>query len=150
MTSETYDYVKQAWVRDGKYVRCGHPLVMDCGCFGKLHAGESVHEIHQQDTDCTVDGSTNLCLVCGVEHADPCLVCQGRGFHKPECLLLAPVPTSHDAHEKCCNCEECGAPICICLVRCLACQDRLDREAEAEGERWHEDREPESGRYFAQ
>lgn len=37
-----FDYANQAWVRDGKYVRCGHPETMDCGCYGKAHAGESV------------------------------------------------------------------------------------------------------------
>lgn len=36
-----YDYNKQAWVRNGKYVRCGHPEAMKCGCYGRLHEGES-------------------------------------------------------------------------------------------------------------
>ena len=35
-----YDYDNQAWVIDGKYVRCGHPENMDCGCYGKEHEGE--------------------------------------------------------------------------------------------------------------
>lgn len=39
-----YDYDHQAWVKDGLYVRCGHPESMDCGCFGREHAGESVKE----------------------------------------------------------------------------------------------------------
>ena len=34
-----YDYDKQAWVRDGKYIKCGH--TSDCHCYGKLHAGET-------------------------------------------------------------------------------------------------------------
>ena len=34
-----YDYEKQAWVRNGKYIKCGH--VSDCNCYGKLHAGEA-------------------------------------------------------------------------------------------------------------
>ena len=35
-----YDYEKQAWVVDGKYVRCGHPDEMNCGCYGREHEGE--------------------------------------------------------------------------------------------------------------
>ena len=35
-----YDYDNQAWVRNGRYVRCGHPESMDCSCYGKVHAGE--------------------------------------------------------------------------------------------------------------
>lgn len=37
-----YDYENQAWVCEGKYVRCGHPEPMKCGCFGREHQGESV------------------------------------------------------------------------------------------------------------
>jgi hypothetical protein len=36
-----FDYTRQAWVVDGKYVCCGHPETMNCGCFGKEHAGET-------------------------------------------------------------------------------------------------------------
>lgn len=35
-----YDYVRQARVRDGKYVRCGHPDSMGCKCYGRIHEGE--------------------------------------------------------------------------------------------------------------
>ena len=35
-----YNYTHQAWVVDGKYVRCGHPEVMRCGCYGRDHEGE--------------------------------------------------------------------------------------------------------------
>lgn len=35
-----YDYNVQAWVKDGKYVRCGHPKAMMCGCYGRLHQGK--------------------------------------------------------------------------------------------------------------
>ncbi len=38
-----FDYVNQAWVRDGKYVRCGHPDTMNCDCYGRLHEGESLN-----------------------------------------------------------------------------------------------------------
>lgn len=37
-----YDYDNQTWVREGIIQRCGHPESMDCGCYGKLHAGEKV------------------------------------------------------------------------------------------------------------
>ena len=35
-----YDYEKQCWVENGRYVRCGHPESMDCGCYGRDHEGE--------------------------------------------------------------------------------------------------------------
>ena len=30
-----FDYVYQAWVRNGRYVRCGHPESMTCNCYGR-------------------------------------------------------------------------------------------------------------------
>lgn len=39
-----YDYSRQAWVREGKYVRCGHPETMRCGCYGRAHEGEACSE----------------------------------------------------------------------------------------------------------
>ena len=36
-----YDYTNQAWIVNGVYARCGHPEAMNCGCFGRLHAGET-------------------------------------------------------------------------------------------------------------
>ena len=41
-----YDYDKQAYIVNGRYVRCGHPESMDCGCYGKEHAGEQAPNIH--------------------------------------------------------------------------------------------------------
>lgn len=38
---QSYDYEKQVWIINGKYVRCGHPESMNCKCYGKKHAGES-------------------------------------------------------------------------------------------------------------
>jgi hypothetical protein len=35
-----FDYSRQAWVKDGCYVRCGHPEAMNCGCYGRTHEGE--------------------------------------------------------------------------------------------------------------
>ena len=40
MANPIFDYVKQAWVIDGKYIRCGHPESMSCGCYGRIHEGE--------------------------------------------------------------------------------------------------------------
>jgi hypothetical protein len=37
-----YDYENQAWVKDGKYIRCGHPEDMECNCYGREHEGEIV------------------------------------------------------------------------------------------------------------
>ena len=37
-----YDYRNQAWVQDGKYIGCSHPASMDCGCFSRDHAGETL------------------------------------------------------------------------------------------------------------
>lgn len=44
-----YDYENQAWVKAGKYVRCGHPETMDCRCYGKIHEGENY--VIQSDND---------------------------------------------------------------------------------------------------
>ena len=30
-----FDYVRQAWVQGGRYVRCGHPEGMACNCWGR-------------------------------------------------------------------------------------------------------------------
>ena len=38
-----FDYATQAWVKDYKYIRCGHPDEMDCSCFGKRHEGDDVY-----------------------------------------------------------------------------------------------------------
>ena len=38
-----YDYDRQAWVRNGLYVRCGHPEQMNCGCYGRIHEGEKTN-----------------------------------------------------------------------------------------------------------
>ena len=39
-SKQCYDYEKQVWIRDGVYVNCGHPQSMNCGCYGRAHAGE--------------------------------------------------------------------------------------------------------------
>ena len=35
-----YDYDKQSYVRQGRWVDCGHPEDMECECYGRLHHGE--------------------------------------------------------------------------------------------------------------
>jgi len=47
----TYDYDNQAWIVDGKYQRCAHPETMDCGCYGKAHAGEPAAPPIQAEAD---------------------------------------------------------------------------------------------------
>lgn len=37
-----YDYTHQSWYAGGVYIACGHPAAMDCGCYGREHAGEPV------------------------------------------------------------------------------------------------------------
>lgn len=37
-----YDYDRQVWVKDGKYLHCGHPEEMGCKCYDKEHEGEAV------------------------------------------------------------------------------------------------------------
>lgn len=36
----TFDYERQAWLRDGRYIACGH-LTPQCPCFGTRHAGRT-------------------------------------------------------------------------------------------------------------
>ena len=40
MKAVEFDYTNQAWLEDGRYVRCGHPASMACRCYGTLHEGE--------------------------------------------------------------------------------------------------------------
>jgi len=35
-----FDYERQSWVVNGKYIRCGHPERMECGCYGRDHEGK--------------------------------------------------------------------------------------------------------------
>ena len=35
-----YDYERQAWVVEGRYVACSHSTAMTCGCYGREHVGE--------------------------------------------------------------------------------------------------------------
>ena len=44
-----YDYENQAWVVDGRYIPCGHPADMDCGCYGRSHAGEKTKTLKEME-----------------------------------------------------------------------------------------------------
>jgi hypothetical protein len=44
-----FDYTNQAWVEDGVYVDCGHPGNMNCGCYGRMHAGEKTKAISNSE-----------------------------------------------------------------------------------------------------
>lgn len=39
-----FDYHNQAWIIDGRYIRCGHPNFPPCGCFGRVHEGMPCNE----------------------------------------------------------------------------------------------------------
>ena len=55
-----FDYEKQAWIVDGKYVRCGHDSA--CNCYGKLHEGETATEVKIFAPMTTPDGSNSVQL----------------------------------------------------------------------------------------
>ncbi len=40
-----FDYANQAWVKDGKYVRCGHSEEMFCRCYGRTHEGDATETV---------------------------------------------------------------------------------------------------------
>ena len=35
-----FDYTNQAWVQNGRYLRCAHGPDLACGCFGKINQGK--------------------------------------------------------------------------------------------------------------
>lgn len=35
-----FSYTRQVWIKEFIIQGCGHPETLDCGCFGKQHAGE--------------------------------------------------------------------------------------------------------------
>ena len=40
-----FDYTVQAWVKDGRVLRCGHPEALPCGCTGKTFEGRTIGEV---------------------------------------------------------------------------------------------------------
>lgn len=52
-----FDYKNQAWVEGGKYVRCGHPESMACGCYGRDHEGEPTKGETQPDVSVANHGT---------------------------------------------------------------------------------------------
>ena len=40
-----FDYNNQAWIKDGRYIRCGHPESMNCECYGRKHEGELIQSV---------------------------------------------------------------------------------------------------------
>ena len=51
-----FDYTRQAWVNEGRYVRCGHPESMNSGCYGRPHEGQACLErsecAHEKEEPC--------------------------------------------------------------------------------------------------
>lgn len=39
-TGPWYAFDVQAWVENGRYLRCGHPEPQTCQCYGRLHEDE--------------------------------------------------------------------------------------------------------------
>lgn len=40
-----FDYDVQAWIKGGVILNCGHPQTMDCGCYGRAHAGKRLEDV---------------------------------------------------------------------------------------------------------
>ncbi len=48
-SGDYYDYANQAWVKNGRYVRCGHDISMTCNCFGRIHEGEEAKSVREKN-----------------------------------------------------------------------------------------------------
>lgn len=44
-----FDYDNQAWIVDGKYIRCGHHEEHDCMCYGKKWEGLTVEQARRAE-----------------------------------------------------------------------------------------------------
>ena len=53
--------------------------------------------IHTKDEDCFV-GDDGCCVLCGVSHACPCEICDGKGFHKDGCPVACYDDPAYVAH----------------------------------------------------
>lgn len=45
---ERYDYEKQAWTVNWRYMSCNHPRAMQCKCYGRLHEGELAEDFRNR------------------------------------------------------------------------------------------------------
>lgn len=43
-----------------------------------------MNEEHKRDGDCTLDVN-DVCAGCHAWHGDPCVCCNGRGYHEVTC-----------------------------------------------------------------
>lgn len=57
----TFDYTNQCWVVDGIIQECGHTWDIDCGCYGRKHAGKRHVEVCASDS-CDVCHNVNIGL----------------------------------------------------------------------------------------
>ena len=90
-TIREYDYEHQAWLVDGKYIKCGHPDEMNCTCYGKLHEGEG-YPYHECCSHCGESKpeevkerysfgvyAGRLCVSCCSTYRDNCGIGQDQG-----------------------------------------------------------------------
>lgn len=56
----------------------------------EFQAAGLVPYYHERAEDCDVDPETGCCRYCGVDHGEPCPVCDKRGFHADGCPGEAP------------------------------------------------------------
>ena len=40
-----YDYKNQCWIENYIVIRCGHPVNLNCKCFGRLNADKDIREV---------------------------------------------------------------------------------------------------------
>ena len=84
-----YDYENQVWVVKGRYVRCGHPDTMNCGCYGREHEGKYVDPTRRKKMEIYKTPRQTKC---------------------PECHTVqdTDLDTHTDNHEYLFYCNQCG------------------------------------------
>lgn len=55
------------------------------GAMCQLKLNDILNMPHSHDSECIVDPETDLCLICGVMHGQPCTDCGQRAFHLDNC-----------------------------------------------------------------
>jgi hypothetical protein len=64
MTTPTYfDYDSQCWIVDGHVQRCGHPEMMNCQCYGRIHEGEPATAEQKKQWDDRLSALRTTCHV---------------------------------------------------------------------------------------